>query len=120
TLFPYTTLFRSVGKILFLLLECFRLVWNRTAFDDAATRSNGVCCTELIKRARRGRVGLDVPIGFIHRLPDTVQVRLAVLCPGRPVGRCLSRSRRDAQKQAHSNNHRTYKTSSHSISIPSK
>jgi hypothetical protein len=35
-------------------------------------------------------VGFDIPIRFVHRLPDSVQVGFAVGSAGRPIGRRLS------------------------------
>ena len=32
-------------------------------------------------------MGFDIPIGFIHRLPDSAEIRFTIRCAGRPISR---------------------------------
>ena len=70
---------QAVREVGLLLLERFRLVGNLSTFDDAlARRAGAVGSGQLGMRTGLGLVILEIPVRRDERLPDAVQVGVAV------------------------------------------
>src|SRR6185369_13298233 len=99
-----------VRAILVALGECFRTVWKRSHFDDTETAGNGACRAELQHRAGCCRVRLDVVVRGIDRLPDAIEVRLAVRCTRRAITRRLRADQRHSHSDAGAHYYNRYAT----------
>src|SRR5207249_7659459 len=75
-----------------------RQVRKRSALDDTESRNDGVLGAQREDSAWCRRMPLDVPIGLVERLPDSVQVRFAVWRARRAIRRGLTRHRDDTQQ----------------------
>jgi hypothetical protein len=112
----------ALGKIIFFLLERFRPVGKGAPFNNTESRRLGVRGAKLIKWASLRRMRFDIPVGFVDCLPDPVEIRLTIFCARGAISgglRGLAKERQ-RRKETDCHYHRTYKPSSHSISIPPK
>ena len=111
-----------VGPVRVALLPGVSRVGNLAAFDDAQAgrnRTHGAQGHDRLGRhrderagaklqGRARRVGLDVPVGGIHHLPDAVEVGvLAVGAAGRPIRRRRSLGGRRLRGRLHLRHSRT-------------
>src|SRR5690606_5718929 len=88
------------GTILFAFRERLRQVRDRTADDDALARRDRRDRAELPELFELlGRVPFEVPVGGVHRLPDSVQVRL-VADAVRPLARLPRGAGRHARRES--------------------
>ena len=60
---------------------------QRSALDDAEPWNDGILGAEREDATRGGRMALDVPLSFVERLPDSVQVGFAVSRSRGAIGR---------------------------------
>src|SRR5262249_14681877 len=75
--------------ILLLLGGRSRQVRNLVPLHDSKTWRQGERCTQCGRRTLAGSVTLEIPIGLIQSLPDTVQVGFSIPGTGRAVSRRL-------------------------------
>src|SRR5204863_2134289 len=69
-------------KVLFLLRGRPRLIWDRSTFDDALPARLSADRAQQRRKGRGARgMRLEIPIGRIHRLLDSIQIR--ELCSGK-------------------------------------
>src|SRR5262249_60623765 len=67
--------------------ERLGLVGNRSAFDNAVTRGLSEIRSQQVRiRRRQGAMFFEVPVRRVDRLPEPVQIRLAVGRASRFVG----------------------------------
>src|SRR5205814_10361025 len=77
-----------VLEVVLLLLQRLGLVGDRTTFDDAhAARLRAPGAHDVVVWPGIGIMRLNVPVGRVNRLPNSVQIRLAVLRAGALCGR---------------------------------
>ena len=69
----------AVLEVVLLLLERLGLIRDGAALDDAHARGLGTPrAHDVVVRTGLGVMGFDVPVRRVDRLPDPIQVRLAV------------------------------------------
>ena len=88
--FDFRVQLHPLVRVGFLFCQRRGPVGNLVADDNAFAGRNAESCSQLQHRTLSLIVILDVPIGGIHRLPDAVQIRLAVCGPRGAVGGLLA------------------------------
>ena len=96
---------QPVSSVLLLFCQRLGLVRKLAPFNDAHSARHRIAGAQLPDQPRRRRMGLDVPIGRVERLPDPVQIGLAVPGAGGPIRRSLTADRRNGQAQSGHHRH---------------